>query len=38
VQYRVKNHGDWGIKTGELGRHSKVIEEEIIIRLHSDLK
>jgi hypothetical protein len=24
--------------TGELGRHSKVIEEEMTRRLHSDLK
>jgi hypothetical protein len=33
VQYR-----DRRIRIGEFGRHSKVIEEEMKRRLHSDLK
>jgi hypothetical protein len=33
MQYR-----DWRIRIGELGRHSKVIEEEVTTRLNSDLK
>jgi hypothetical protein len=42
IEYQVKNH-ETGDRFGELGRvlegqQSKVIEEEIARRLHSDLK
>jgi hypothetical protein len=37
-EYRLVPYSrDWRIRIGELGRHSEVIEEEMTIRLHSDL-
>jgi hypothetical protein len=36
--FAAKRLDQTGVRTGELGQHSKVIEEELTRRFHSDLK